>query len=166
MTLAVRATGTAGKDWRKYQGKVATVLRDPSIDASHIEIDRTLTAVLKITGTGFQQKIRPIVDFEPPLAMGNLHLHVRNGVIQCCARVDNASFATDFPFVSSSVPVDVRTEKTTCLTFSQLSVHFRMCAATDREKQSSIDGQPQPGLLAGQMADGLQDKPVPTGVSV
>lgn len=69
--------GLACKGGRTYHGKVATVLRDPSIEASDTEIYRT-TQLLKVTGTGFGSRIRPIVDFEPPLDSTNLHLHVRN----------------------------------------------------------------------------------------
>ena len=79
--LMMRGKGLAGKKGSKCQGIIATVLPDPSIDASDTKIFRTITRVLKITGAGFgrtrQPKIAPIVDFEPPLDSSKLHVHVR-----------------------------------------------------------------------------------------
>ncbi len=71
----------AGKGGRACYGKIATVLRDPSIDASDTEMDR-VTQMLKVTGTGFNPGIRPVVDFEPPLDSTNLY-HVRNDARVC-----------------------------------------------------------------------------------
>jgi len=69
--------GLVGKGGRAYYGQVATVLRDPSIDASDTQINR-ITQLLKITGIGFDGILIPIVDFEPPLDSTNLQIHVRN----------------------------------------------------------------------------------------
>ncbi len=54
-----------------------TVFEDPSVDISDIEVYRTRTQRLVIRGSGFNQAVRPILDFDPPLDSANLHLNVR-----------------------------------------------------------------------------------------
>ncbi|CAN0352196.1 unnamed protein product, partial [Hapterophycus canaliculatus] len=61
---------TAAKAGRK----VATVFEDPTVDASDVEIFRTATHELQITGTGFNKVFRPVLDFEPPLDSGNYYV--------------------------------------------------------------------------------------------
>lgn len=58
-------------------GSVATVFEDPSVDNSDIEVYRTRTQRLVIRGSGFNQAVRPILDFDPPLDSANLHINVR-----------------------------------------------------------------------------------------
>lgn len=63
---------TAAKAGRK----VATVFEDPSIEASDIQIYRTHTHELQITGTGFNKMARPILDFEPSLDAEGVYVDV------------------------------------------------------------------------------------------
>lgn len=56
-----------GQSDLNYRGKIATVFEDPSVDASDIEIHRTRTQQLTIKGRGFNDKVRPILDFDSPL---------------------------------------------------------------------------------------------------
>lgn len=63
---------TAAKAGRK----VATVFEDPSVVASDVEIFRTATHELQITGTGFNKVSRPVLDFEPPIDSGDYYVDV------------------------------------------------------------------------------------------
>lgn len=63
---------TAAKAGRK----VATVFEDPSIESSDIQIYRTHTHELQITGTGFNKVARPILDFDPPLDTTGVYVDV------------------------------------------------------------------------------------------
>lgn len=67
---------TAAKAGRK----VATVFADPSVVASDIEIYRTHTHELMVTGTGFNKLSRPIIDFDPPLNSADVYVDVSGGV--------------------------------------------------------------------------------------
>lgn len=63
-------------DFLGFGGNIATVFEDPSIDASHVEITRIGSPELVIRGTGFNNKARPAMDFDPPLDSANLNVHV------------------------------------------------------------------------------------------
>lgn len=63
----------------KLGRRVANVLEDPSITASGVEIHRTRTRQLHITGTGFieMRRTRVTLNFEPALDSANVHVDVR-----------------------------------------------------------------------------------------
>lgn len=54
----------------------ATVLEDPSLNASDVEINRTGSQELVIWGTGFNNMTAPVMDFDPPLDSLNLNVKV------------------------------------------------------------------------------------------
>lgn len=59
-----------------FDGCVATVFENPSIDASDIEINRTGSEELVVRVTGFNDMVPLAVEFDPPLAMANRHVNV------------------------------------------------------------------------------------------
>ena len=59
-----------------FEGPVATVFEDPSIDSSDVEINRTGSQQLVIWGTGFSDIVPPAIDFDPPLDSAILHVNV------------------------------------------------------------------------------------------
>ncbi|CAM9183914.1 unnamed protein product [Ectocarpus sp. 8 AP-2014] len=59
-----------------FRGPIATVFEEPSIDASDIEINHTGSQELVIWGTGFNNVVAPVMDFDPPLDFASLHVNV------------------------------------------------------------------------------------------
>ena len=68
--------GSSGGFSLSFDGTVATVFENPSIDASDVEINRTGSEELVVRGTGFNDMVPLAVEFDPPLAMANLHVNV------------------------------------------------------------------------------------------
>lgn len=83
-------------------GIVATVLEDPSLNASDVEINRTGSQGLVIWGTGFNNMTAPVMDFDPPLDSSNLNVKVssREGwlVRNECKYLSHCCCASDVPF--------------------------------------------------------------------
>lgn len=89
---------TAAKAGRK----VATVFEDPSVKESDVEIFRTSTHELQITGTGFNKVSRPTLEFEPALDDANYYVDVSGMRCCTCCRVDRAEWVVAWGWLQVS----------------------------------------------------------------
>lgn len=69
-------TTSVGGSFSSFGGPIATVFEEPSIDASDVKINHTGSQGLMIWGTGFNDMVPPVMDFDPPLDSANLHVNV------------------------------------------------------------------------------------------
>lgn len=56
--------------------KVATVFEDPTIQASGTKIFRGSTREFSVHGAGFNNVVKPILQFDPPLDFAAVSIHV------------------------------------------------------------------------------------------
>lgn len=78
------------------RGIIATVLEDPGINPSDVEIHRTGPLELVIRGTGFNDMVKPVMDFDPPLDSSNLDIEVSTDEKGCVMSVNSNIFRAAF----------------------------------------------------------------------